>query len=261
MENSAQLMERYLKLRGQQDFDPALLDYNAVEKKKVQLQQLAEFSNSAVSVFDMFRGEHVFASHNFESLLGYDKEQVQDGGTNYFDSRIHPEDIATLFRMGIHLLEFFYEVPAENRQDFKMINEYRVLGHGDAYIRIVEQHQVLDLDAHGNLWLTLSIVDVAPQQNIHKGLESTLLNFRTGELVPLENFASATPKSNTASLSNREHEVLQLIQRGHLSKEISDLLYISVHTVNTHRQRILQKLGVDNSMEAVQLATKLGLLG
>ncbi len=253
-------MQRYLELRGRQTFDEGLLDYQAAEKKKGQLQQLAKFTNSGVSVFDMFRGEHFFASDNFGNLLGYDNSEVQSPGTSYFDSRIHPEDMPTLFRMGIQMLEFFYEVPVEKRHEFKLINEYRVRGHNDAYIRIVEQHQVFDQDVFGNLWLTLSIVDIAPQQNVNKGLESTLLNFKTGELVPIDRFAKSKQAGNTAQLSNREQEILNLIQVGHLSKEISEMLYISVHTVNTHRQRILQKLGVDNSMEAVQMATKLGLL-
>ncbi|WP_235782360.1 response regulator transcription factor [Phocaeicola paurosaccharolyticus] len=45
-----------------------------------------------------------------------------------------------------------------------------------------------------------------------------------------------------------------------LSKEISEQLFISVHTVNTHRQRILEKLDVNNSMEAVKYASALGLI-
>lgn len=44
------------------------------------------------------------------------------------------------------------------------------------------------------------------------------------------------------------------------SKEIADELHISIHTVNTHRQRILAKLGVDNSLEAVKYAWILGIL-
>ena len=61
-------------------------------------------------------------------------------------------------------------------------------------------------------------------------------------------------------LSDREREILALIQRGHLSKEISAMLCISVHTVNTHRQRFLEKLGANNSLEAIMFASKFGLL-
>ena len=48
------------------------------------------------------------------------------------------------------------------------------------------------------------------------------------------------------------------IEQGKLSKEIADKLHISVHTVNTHRQRILKKLKVDNSIEAIKYARILG---
>jgi DNA-binding NarL/FixJ family response regulator len=61
-------------------------------------------------------------------------------------------------------------------------------------------------------------------------------------------------------LTKRELEILKLVKQGLLSKEISDKLYISVHTVNTHRQRLLEKLGANNTIEAIIFATKYGLL-
>ncbi|MDR0368534.1 MAG: LuxR C-terminal-related transcriptional regulator, partial [Bacteroidales bacterium] len=64
----------------------------------------------------------------------------------------------------------------------------------------------------------------------------------------------------TNRLTKREIEILKLVKDGFLSKEISDKLSISLHTVNTHRQRVLEKLRVDNSIEAVMLASKLGLI-
>ena len=51
-----------------------------------------------------------------------------------------------------------------------------------------------------------------------------------------------------------------MVYEGMLSKEISDKLSISIHTVNGHRQRILEKLGVDNVVEAINYARKLRLL-
>ena len=59
----------------------------------------------------------------------------------------------------------------------------------------------------------------------------------------------------------RAIEVLCLIQKGLLSKEIADRLCISIHTVNIHRQNLLRKLGVQNSIEAIRLGQEIGLLG
>ena len=46
------------------------------------------------------------------------------------------------------------------------------------------------------------------------------------------------------SLSSRELEVLKLLVKGFINKEISDKLYISTHTVITHRRNITQKLNI-----------------
>jgi DNA-binding CsgD family transcriptional regulator len=45
-----------------------------------------------------------------------------------------------------------------------------------------------------------------------------------------------------------------------ISKQIADKLFLSVNTVNTHRQRIIEKLNVSNTAEAVQYAGRLGLI-
>jgi DNA-binding CsgD family transcriptional regulator/PAS domain-containing protein len=260
MDTMAALAERYQSLMGMQTFDPALLDYGILEGHRPHLMRMAELSNSAISVFDMYRGEHAFASYNFERLLGYESVGMAAEGNAYFDARVHPDDFAPLLGMGIQMLEFSYGAPKEERGDYKMVNEYRVRGRDDRYLRIIEQHQLLESDPVGNLWLSMSIIDVSPRQESELGVVGTILNFRTGQSVALENLVPSSTRSEVATLSAREREILGLIQQGHLSKEISAMLSISVHTVNTHRQRILQKLVVDNSMEAVQLAQRLGFL-
>lgn len=253
-------MQRYMELRNRQQFDADLLDYGKLEQHKALLKQLAQVSNSAVTVFDMYRGEHAFASYNFGDLLGYDHDQMAAEGNAYFDARVHPDDFWALLGMGIQMLEFSYETPIAERGDYKMVNEYRVRGRDDRYVRIIEQHQLLESDPMGNVWLSMSIIDLSPRQEEERGVVGTILNFRTGASVPLELLAHKERSGDRAVLSDREREILGLVQRGHLSKEISEMLSISVHTVNTHRQRILQKLNVDNSMEAVHLAARLGLL-
>ncbi|MBN2521072.1 MAG: response regulator transcription factor [Bacteroidales bacterium] len=64
----------------------------------------------------------------------------------------------------------------------------------------------------------------------------------------LENILNQTrikqPAENTELLSHREKDVLQLVANGLTNKEIADKLYISAHTVITHRKNITQKLGI-----------------
>jgi DNA-binding NarL/FixJ family response regulator len=61
-------------------------------------------------------------------------------------------------------------------------------------------------------------------------------------------------------LTHREREVLQLIAEGHTTKEIADLLYISIKTVETHKAHLKEKLNIRNMAELMQYAIRKGLI-
>ncbi len=57
-------------------------------------------------------------------------------------------------------------------------------------------------------------------------------------------------------LSPREIEILQLIAEGYTNQKIADTLCISVRTVDTHRKKIMNKLGIHNTAGLVKYAIK-----
>ncbi len=57
-------------------------------------------------------------------------------------------------------------------------------------------------------------------------------------------------------LSNRELEVFELIGHGKTTGEIARQLFLSVHTIDTHREKLRRKLGVKNSAELMQRAVQ-----
>jgi DNA-binding NarL/FixJ family response regulator len=61
-------------------------------------------------------------------------------------------------------------------------------------------------------------------------------------------------------LTPRELEILKLIAEAHTSKEIADLLVISVKTVERHRANILEKLGMSDRVELTRYAIRRGLV-
>jgi two-component system, NarL family, response regulator NreC len=61
-------------------------------------------------------------------------------------------------------------------------------------------------------------------------------------------------------LTIREFEILKLIAKGFISKEISLMINLSYFTINTYRKSIQHKLNVKNCAEAVYKATKLKLI-
>ena len=61
-------------------------------------------------------------------------------------------------------------------------------------------------------------------------------------------------------LTPRELQVLKLIAEAHTSKEIAELLFISIKTVERHRQNILDKLGMRDRVELTRYAIRRGLI-
>lgn len=61
-------------------------------------------------------------------------------------------------------------------------------------------------------------------------------------------------------LSAREREVLQLISEGRTNKDIAQLLGLSVHTVDSHRSRLMEKLNLNSTGELVRFAIRNGLI-
>ncbi|MGJ1318126.1 LuxR C-terminal-related transcriptional regulator [Sphingobacterium spiritivorum] len=61
-------------------------------------------------------------------------------------------------------------------------------------------------------------------------------------------------------LTNREIQIIQLICDGHNSKVISEKLFISFNTVETHRKNIFQKLNIKNSLGLLRLAIQYDLI-
>jgi DNA-binding CsgD family transcriptional regulator/PAS domain-containing protein len=231
------------------------IDYRVLDTHIQSFESLAQLSNSGVSIFDLNTKKTIFYSSNYGKLLGFKPEDFEIENCNFFETRIHTDEQHTLAVYGITALKMFNAFSDEEKLMHKVIYEYRMRNAEEKYVRLVEQYQVLELDVKGRIWLMVSIVDISPNQDAESAVKCRLLNFKNGNQFLLE----TSPKLQL-ELTPRELEILRLVKDGFLSKEISDKLSISVHTVNTHRQRVLEKLGANNSIEAVSFASKYGLL-
>lgn len=251
-----QLYQEYYFWLEKQTFVPEDLDYSLLEKHVDLLNTISIVDTSAISIFDLYKKEHTYISSRFANLLGYDVEEAKKEGNHFFDSRIHPDDFIGLLKTGIQMVKFFLQLDATNTpiKSLKFINEYRIRNAKGVYTRVLEQFKTLETDKHGNVWLAICVLDISPNQDSQTPIKTLIINSDTGESFQVP------PYEEPQILSEREKEILLLIQKGYASKTIADTLFISVHTVNTHRQKILSKLNVSNSHEAIQYALSQGML-
>ena len=233
------------------------IDYAVWERNKSMLHQFSKMNRNCTFVVDVYKCRYAYDSPNFVDLLGYDAHKIAtlERQGDYLESRIHPDDREQLLILQIKLSQFIYSLPPEQRNDYSNIYSFRVLNARQQYVRVVSRHQVLEQTIDGKAWLVIGNMDISPDQQEAETVDCTVLNLKNGEMF------SPSPSLQTFNpLTKREAEILRLIQKGLLSKEIADKLCVSIHTVNIHRQNLLRKLGVQNSIEAIRIGYETGIL-
>ncbi|MBN1950280.1 MAG: hypothetical protein JW801_03700 [Bacteroidales bacterium] len=239
-----------------EDFDVAQEDYDRFQGQIAFIEQLSQVQNSSVIVFDFYKAEYAFRRIQFSDVLGHDPEKADELGLGYYVSLIHPDDHPVLLDAYIKTFTFIDQLPVEEKKDYKLIYNFRTRGSDGKYYAAVDQIVVLELDRKGNVWMILGITDMLPSKSELGKASRQLINVKTNARY-LFNDDKDGEKS---VLSTREVEVLGLVSKGFASKEIAERLFISVNTVNNHRQKILEKTQTSNTAEAVSYARSLGLV-
>ncbi len=168
---------------------------------------------------------------------------------------IHPEDLVDKRMLEYEFFKFVDTLPPELKTSYKASCRIRIKNKSGNYISAANSTKVLQLSPRGKIWLILCCYDFDDADTGAPGIAPRIFNNATGHCLQPD-FA----ERRSRILTQREKDVLSLIKAGKPSKIIADILGISVHTVNRHRQNILEKLSVGNSLEAVMAASAMKLM-
>jgi len=109
-------------------------------------------------------------------------------------------------------------------------------------------------DAHSTELMTAIRQVLEGHRYLSPGISGTIIDGL------LEGKKESAIRSAWDTLTQREREILKLVAEGHKNKEISDLLCISVKTVEKHRANLMDKLGLHNVASLTALAAEKGLI-
>ena len=207
------------------------------------IEEIAQEYISYMKILEQAGSFAVFLSDRFGHYY-YVTEYIETSQELDIENLVHPDDLEVVRRIDKKVWEFLDTLPEEEKLTYKYIYEMRVLDRGK-YVRMIYQMRLLAFKDDN--FLAMGMIDLAPEQSANTSVRFQIKNCLTDEVVPF------TIKSATdVLLTPREREILALAKEGMFSKEISEKLNISIHTVNRHRQNILEKLQVDNMIEAIR---------
>ena len=168
--------------------------------------------------------------------------------------KIHPDDLLARHLLELKFFHLLKSLPVSERTTYHTVSILRMLNTRQEYIPIAHRTLYLHSSPNGSPWLALCLYGFCTQLNPPTGASGFIFHSATGEVVP--DWSDSCHKI----LSHREKEILKCVSQGLPSKSIADELHISLNTVNRHRQNILEKLRVKNSIEALKVAEAMKLL-
>lgn len=217
----------------------------------------SRIENAIAVLSDMNANKSYIYKGKAAAALGlYENESSEEINSIWEEAifnKIHPDDLFEKHLLELQFFNIIKNLPIEERSDYQVKSKIRMQSKTGSYVFVEHRMFYVSSAVNGSLWLALCLYHLSDPSTASVPY-SLILNSTTG--------LSIKPDQQTASqlLSSREREILMLIRKGKMSKEIADLLSISINTVNRHRQNILEKLRVSNSLEACRIAERMNLI-
>jgi len=167
--------------------------------------------------------------------------------------RVHPDDLINKHALELRFFYLVKSMPVDKCSDYYIKSRMRMKNNDGKYMGIRHRMFYVSCPIHGNLRLSLCLYDSVGENTNNEISNGLIINSATGEIIRPDNKCSDI-------LSKREREILSLIEKGKMSKDIAGILSISVYTISRHRQNILEKLRVKNSLEACRVAKSMSLI-
>lgn len=223
------------------------------------IKTYAEIEHCVAVMSDLMAKKSYISIGLFGNYLGLSKkihqEEIIDSiWEEEIYNRIHPDD---LFERHLLELKFYYflkKLPIKERLKYSTSCQIRGLNSSGEYQYIHHRTRYLRSTPDGSVWIAVCLYNFSDSTLPPCGINGKIINGETGEVVIVEHY------NCSKLLTTREKEILQCVSQGLLSKEISEKFCISLNTVNRHRQNILEKMQVNNSMEAVRTALAMKLI-
>ena len=168
---------------------------------------------------------------------GLDLSRIQAEGGKVLEDIIEPNNLRSI---KLRFENITFEDPGYVASYFQNIKSL----HSKDYIWYYSVKKKFEGD------LTLSITNpLSTLGDAYKKIEKVLEE----DLFIRKNF------NKYASLTKRERQIIRLIARGLSSQQIADSLFVSIHTINTHRKKIWQKLEISSFPELIHFAEQFEL--
>jgi hypothetical protein len=200
-----------------------------------QLEAISEANKQFFHVADLIQARITWASKRCEQMIGIKPEELD---AYHFMEATHPDDLEKHTLGRSKMFNLANDLFKAKKGKALLSIDIRIRNSLGEYPNLLFQLYFMYSEQYHTVFLFQVHTDIDAfkkrKYGYHYYVGTDFSNFRypDEELIMIGN-----------PLSDREFEILRLIESGLNSEEIAEKLFLSVHTVNTHRRNILEKTG------------------
>jgi len=218
-----------------------------------RLEQAMEENDQYFQVFDVGQMKFLFTSKRIFQMIDIKPEEINPG---HYTQLVHPNDEERLGQARSRVFKMEKEIfkaqtgSALTSYNLRMRNAAGV--YNNLFVQDYMFYSPMPYKAVFLIQVVTNIERFKMKKNcFHHYVGNDLSLFR----FPDEQLLKICP-----GLSEREMEIIKLIEKGLSSKQIAEKLFLSVFTVNTHRANILEKSGKATISDVIYALKEEGLL-
>lgn len=197
-----------------------------------------------------------YTNESILKLLGYTPAEFT---LEKFLSVIHPDDLETYLQFESSITSFWQELPPEKVFKYKTRYDFRIRCADGSIKRLLQQVAVIQSDPEGAVLRTFVIfTDITHLKQSNKMVLSIIGLEGEPSYIDIVPVQTLTPHKSL--FTRREWEVFHLMIADHSTAEMAELLFISSHTVSSHRKNIFRKTGTSSVLQLVKLGLEKGWL-
>ncbi|MBP0903491.1 LuxR C-terminal-related transcriptional regulator [Mariniflexile gromovii] len=200
-----------------------------------------------------------FVHEGLRDVLGMEPEEFT---MEKCFERMHPEDLASMNEKETLVLDFFFnKIPKEDFFSYKSVYVMRIKHNDGTYKTLLHQASVFNASNDGKIEQSLCVHTDITHLNIPINHNVSFISTKKQSYHYAKNdkgYTIINRENNSLKtilfkdiFSKREKEIIEILSQGKTFNEIAKLLFISPHTINTHKRNILSKSGCKNTPELI----------
>lgn len=204
---------------------------------------------------DLYTNKSYVVHGRFSDIVDVDKEKCLGWIPSIWEDdifkAIHADDLEMKMRQELLFFYYISRLPKARKFTQCLMQRLRMKSRRGEWVETL--HRLFYIPAPDGKTVRYALC-LYGAMTANLKADAVVVDTLTGQTAELN------PSAGIKILSPQETSVLKLIEEGYRSKGIADILGISLHTVSRHRQNIIAKLKVRNSVEACKIAHDLSIL-